>query len=275
VVVSTAGELAVLDALGNVRARAASPEPLSSPLLSALGKVAFVGASGAVYLWSPGREPSRAGSFGAAVDGAAALSDDHTLVAVTHGNTQLTAVDLAKNVTVMRSAAPSGAYLGPPAMRGEVAYLVHFTSTGSTLLGLDPNGLEVARVILTSNPPPLTPDGGTSPLVVPPHTGALVDGAGTVVVAAPEGPIGVAAFAAAPPSPRGSDASDIDGGASAAAAPMTTGIIDLVGELVCSRGAAPGGRPASSTSGLAPAGKGAFIVACSNGALVKVSDKAR
>ena len=160
-------------------------------------------------------------------------------------------------------------------MRGDIAYLVHFTTAGSTLLGLDPNGLEVARVVLISNPPLLAPDGGVSPLVVPPHAGALVDGAGTVVVAAPEGPIGVAT-SGSPPAPRRSDGAsgaDIDGGAIVAA--TTTGTIELVGELVCSRGASPGGRPASSTSGLAPAGKGAFIVACSNGALIKVSDKVR
>ena len=273
VVVGTVGELTVLDAQGNVRARTSTPEAVTSPLVSALGKVAFVGASGAVYLWAPGGDPSRAGSFGAPIDGGAALSDDHTLVAVTHGGTQLTAVDLVKNVAVTRSSAPVGVYLGPPAMRGDVAYVVSFTSTGSTLVGLDANGLEVARVVLTSTPLLLGADGGVAPLVVPPHAGALVDAAGTVVVAAPEGPIGVATSGpAAPPSAAPSAGAD-GGGASVAS--ISTGSVEFVSDLVCSRGAAPGGRPASSTTGIAPAGNGAFVVACSNGALVKVSQGTR
>jgi outer membrane protein assembly factor BamB len=245
-IVATSLDLAVLDAEGNARARGQAPEPITAPLVSALGKVVVVGASGAVYAWAPGAgDPTRVGSFGARIDGAAALVDAHTLVAVV--GSEVKAVDLTHNVTSTRGAPPLGAYVGPVAARGDSVYLLEFTQTGSFVVGLDASGNETLRAQATTYAPLLSPDGGAVPIVVPPHSGPIVDSSGTLAFAAPDGPVGIA---------TGSG---------------TTASIELVSELVCSRSAAPGSRPAATVAGLAPASSGTLVVACSSGAVVKVS----
>jgi hypothetical protein len=96
VVVATTQDLASLDAEGHERARTTLPEPTTLPLLSALGKVVAVGASGTVWTWTPGApEVTRCGAFGSPVADGAALADDHTLVAVNAAQTHLLAIDLA------------------------------------------------------------------------------------------------------------------------------------------------------------------------------------
>jgi hypothetical protein len=245
VAVATTSDLVLLDADGNVRARAVAPETLTAPMVAALGKIFFVGVSGAVYAWTPGREPSRVGSFGAPIDGAAALADDHTLVAVTSAHVDLVAVDLVRGAAVTRASASVGAFLGPPAMRAGTAFLLDMTPTSSSLVAIDATGQAVADVALTTNAPILVPDGGPPPLVIPPHAGVLVDAAGTVAFIAPNGETGVVF------------------GKSAA--------LELVTDVVCSRSmptARPGANPISPS--LAPAGDGAFVVACANGALARI-----
>lgn len=245
VVVATPNDLAVLDADGNVRVRSVSPEPLVAPLLSAQGKIIGVGASGAVYGWEPGREPTRIGGFGAPIDGAAALADERTLVAITASRIDLVAVDLVRGANTTRASAPVGVYLGPPALRGTMAFFVGMTPTSSSLIAIDATGQNVADVGLTTNVPPVTPDGGPPPLVVPPHAGVLVDAAGTVAFVAPDGQIGT-----------------VHGRA---------GTVELVTDVVCSRGGvARPGMPMPAGPSLAPAGPGAFVVACANGALARV-----
>ncbi len=249
VALATPYDLALLDAEGNVRARATAPEPLAAPLVSALGKIICVGASGAVYSWQPGREPSRVGTFGAPIDGAAALVDDHTLVAVTSAHLDLVALDLARGTNLTRSTAAVGAYLGPPATRGGAVLLFGLTPSGSSLVAIDATGQIVGEVALTSSTPPVTPDGGPPPLVIPPHGGVLVDAAGTVAFVAPDGQTGVVHGAA--------------------------GTVETVTEVVCSRIApSPSMRPGMvlpAGPSLAPAGAGAFVVACANGALARIS----
>ena len=78
VVVATLTDLVVLDAEGNVRSRVALPEAPAAPLLASGDKVVAVTATGAVYGWTPGRELVRLGSFGAPIDGGAALADANT-----------------------------------------------------------------------------------------------------------------------------------------------------------------------------------------------------
>src|SRR5258708_27049561 len=86
VVVATAHDVAVLDADGRPRVRNPLSEATIAPLLSGLSKIVTVTTSGVVWTWTPGApEATRVASFGSPVDGGAALSDDHTLVAVTAG----------------------------------------------------------------------------------------------------------------------------------------------------------------------------------------------
>jgi hypothetical protein len=234
-------ELTVLDAQGNLRARTSLPEPAAAPLLSALDKVVVVGASGTVFGWAPGGEPVRIGSFGAPIDGAAALADPHTLIAVTAGNRQIAALDLVAGVAVTRAVAPSGgAYLGPPALRGPFTSLVALSLTTTSALTLDSSGQEVSRATLSISAPPMAPDGGAPSLVIPSHAGVLVDAEGTLAVSTPEGQVGV----------------------------VSKGTVELLPELVCARGL--GGR-APTITGLAPAGPGAFVAGCTNGAIVRVT----
>jgi hypothetical protein len=187
VVVATSRELALLDAEGNERARAALPEPTTSPLVSALGRVVVVAATGTLYAWDMGGEPARIGSFGSPTDQGAALADDHTLVAVTSGHTHLTAVDLAHGTTVTRAIAPAGAWLGPPATARGVSHLLALTQTSILVVGIDASGSEVRRTVLSSHPALLGADGGPIAIAIPPHVPPLVDASGVVAFATAEG----------------------------------------------------------------------------------------
>jgi hypothetical protein len=111
VVVASSTDLVVLDAEGNIRARTALPETIAAPLLASGDKVLAIGASGAVFGWTPGREYSRLGSFGAPIDGGAALADATTLVAVIETN-HLVELDIARGVRSTRAIAAQGLYLG-------------------------------------------------------------------------------------------------------------------------------------------------------------------
>jgi len=158
----------------------------------------------------------------------------------------LVAVDLARGTTMTRSTAAVGAYLGPPAMRGGTAFLLGLTPTSSSLVAIDPGGEVVGDVGLTTNAPPVVPDGGPPPLVIPPHAGVLVDAAGTVAFIAPDGQTGV-----------------VHG---------RSGTVELVSDVVCSRSmpVARPGFPQTPGPSLAPAGQNAFVVACANGALARI-----
>ena len=58
----------------------------------------------------------RLGTFGAPIDGGAALADANTLVAVIEGN-HLVELDLTRGARSSRSIASQGLYLGPPSVR--------------------------------------------------------------------------------------------------------------------------------------------------------------
>ncbi|WP_394827489.1 hypothetical protein [Pendulispora albinea] len=191
VVVATSTELAALDAEGSVRARASVPEPLATPLLAARGQVLAVSATGAVYGWIPGREAQKIGTFGAPIDGSAVLGGPSTLLAVVEG-TRLAAMDLAHGTVVTRSSVQAGVYLGPPALQGEVAHLLSMSPGRTLLVAIDGAGQELARHPVSTFAPMALSDGGQLALVAPTHSGVLVDGAGTVAFATPEGFIGVA-----------------------------------------------------------------------------------
>lgn len=239
VIVATSTELTSLDAEGGVRARAALPEPLATPLLAALGKVLAITATGVVYAWVPGREPQRVGSFGAPIDGGATLSDASTLVAVIEGS-RLAALDLRRGVLVTRAQGAGTFYLGPAAMRARVTYLLGQTPGRTFVLSFDAAGQEAQRVLVATSAPPVFSDGGTAAFTIPAHVPLLVDRAGTVAFATAEGTVGVVANGAAESLP----------------------------EVVCARPATLG-KSAGGVIGLAPTNDG-FLVACDAGALVKV-----
>ncbi len=248
VAVACGTELATLDAEGHVRARASLDEPVSAPLVAAPGKIVAITVTGRVFLWTPGREAVRVGSFGGAVDGGGVLTGDHTLVAIVGGQ-QLVELDLDRGVTAARWGSP-GVLFGPPAFRRDTAYFLAGVPGRTFALAIDGSGQETSRVALVTTSIPAVADGGTGPLYVPPHTGPLVDAAGTLAFATPEGRIGVL---------------------------TKDGALELVGEPVCLRAAGLGTRtptppPATAAyAGMAPAGPNAFVVACETGVVLKVT----
>jgi outer membrane protein assembly factor BamB len=243
-IVATRRELFALDSDGTVRMEADAPEVIASPLVSAQGKVIFVSASGAVYGWTPGRDISKIGSFGASLDGAAALADDHTLVAVLADGESLVAFDLVRGLAATRATPPSGVYLGPPAMHGPTAFLFGMTPAKTSVFALDSAGKEAWHLSVENNPITLSPDGGAAPLVVPPHAGTLVDAANVVAFGSPYGAVGVVAGSA--------------------------GTAEVLGDPLCAQ---HGSSDATfrTVVGLASSGPGAFLVACASGAVAKVT----
>ncbi|MBX3208820.1 MAG: PQQ-like beta-propeller repeat protein [Labilithrix sp.] len=245
VVVATLTDLVVLDSEGNVRARVSLPEMPGAPLVAAGDKVLAVTTSGTVYGWTPGREPVRLGSFGAPIDGGAALTDAGTLLAVIEGN-HLAEVDITRGGRSTRSIASQGLYLGPPAVRSAtpgapLATLLAQTHTRGFVVTLDPGGQEVSRAPIASFNAATLPDGGAPPLVAPPHVGPIVDARGAVAFAATDGHVGVV----------GSD-----------------GAVDTIGEILCTKGARSG------VVGLTPFGASAFAVTCDGGVIVRVTGTA-
>ncbi len=241
VVVATTHDLAAFDAEGHERARTTLPEPTAVPLVAALGRIVAVTTSGVVWAWSPGApEPTRVGSFGGAIDDGAGLADDHTLVAITSGRAHLTAVDLVRGTTTTRAALPAGLWLGPAAMRGDTAFLLLLGPTSELAVGVDAAGNETMRVPLVTRPALVGADGGLAPLVALPHTGPIVDAAGTFAFATTDGAVGVVA----------------------------AGIVDILPDA-CPP--APGARgTAAPTAGLVPSRPGAFVAACRSGALLSL-----
>jgi hypothetical protein len=242
VVVASARDLVVLDAEGDVRSRVSLPETPAAPLLASGDKVIAVTVTGSVYGWAPGREPVRLGSFGAPVDGGAALGGSSTLLAVIEGN-HLVELDLGRSAVSSRSVAAQGLYLGPPSVRASasgasLATLLAYTPTRAFVVTVDAGGQEIARApIATVTLPPL-PDGGVPALSAPAHTGPLVDARGAVAFAAPDGHVGVVG---------------------------PTGAVDTLGELLCAK------TPRSSgVAGLTALGRGAFAVTCESGAIAKI-----
>ena len=243
VVVATASDLVVLDAEGNLRARVSLPEAPAAPLLATGDKIIAVTATGAVYGWTPGREAVRLGSFGAPIDGGAALADASTLVAVIEGN-HLVELDLARGARTSRSIAAQGLYLGPPSVRavaagGTLATLLAETPSRAFVVSIDGTGQETARAPVATLTPKTLPDGGAAPLAAGGHTGPLVDARGAVAFAAPEdGHVGVVG---------------------------PEGAVDTLGELICTRTSRSSG-----VAGLTPLGRGAFAVTCESGAVAKI-----
>jgi outer membrane protein assembly factor BamB len=240
VVVATAHDLAALDVEGHERARITLPEAAAGPLVAAPGKVLATGASGVVWSWTPGAtEVVRAGSFGAPLAGGAVLVDDHTLVGVTSDGARLTALDLTTSVTSTRAVPGGGVWLAPPAARAGTLYLMLLTPSAELAVGLDPSGAEVMRSRVASRIQPLAPDGGAPSLTTLPHAPPLVDAAGTLAFATPEGDLGT----------------------------VSAGTVELLDGVCSGAGRAPSAE-AGHVAGLAPLPPGMFVAACHSGALI-------
>jgi hypothetical protein len=247
VVVATSHELAALDAEGHERARTTLREATMLPLVAALGKVMAVTVSGAVWSWTPGAsESTRVASFGAPVDAGAALADDHTLVAVTAGQLHLAAVDLVRGTATTRAVAPSGLWLGPPAVRRSTTYLGLLTPTSELAVAVDASGREVTRAVLALRPASVSSDGGAAALVAGPHTPPLIDAAGVLAFATEDGAIGVA-------SEKG---------------------VDLLADK-CEPPLGIASRATPPVAGLAPLEAGTFVAVCHAGAMLAVTSRKR
>lgn len=238
VVVASSTDLVVLDSEGNVRARTALPESIAAPLLASGDKVLAVGASGAVFGWTPGREPARLGSFGAPIDGGAALADATTLIGVIETN-HLVELDIARGVRSTRAIAAQGLYLGPPSVRPgpsgtSIATVLAMIPSRGFVASVDSSGQEILRAPIETRTPQTLPDGGAAPLVAPPHVGPLVDARGTIAFAAMDGHVGII---------------------------TPEGAVETIGEQLCSRGG-------SKTAGLTPFGRASFAVTCLDGGVV-------
>ncbi len=242
VVVATMTDLVVLDAEGNVRTRVTLADGAAAPLLAAGDQVLAISGAGTVYGWPPGREPVRLGSFGAPIDGGAALVDATTLVAVIEGN-HLVDLDLAHGTRGTRSISAQGLYLGPPAVRrgangASLATVLAMTPTRVTVTTLDAAGAETVRAPIAALSPQVLPDGGAAPLVAPLHTGPLVDARGVVAYASVDGHVGVV---------------------------TADGAVEQLGDVLCARS----GR-SSGIAGLTPVGRAAFVVTCDSGTVARI-----
>ncbi|MBX3230206.1 MAG: hypothetical protein KIT84_24760 [Labilithrix sp.] len=242
VVVATLTDLVVLDAEGNVRARVTLPEQPAAPLVAAGDKVLAVTSTGAVFGWTPGHDSVRLGSFGAPIDGGAALTTQGTLLAVIEGN-HLAEVDVVRGSRATWSIASQGIYLGPPAVREipggtSIAMLGAMTHTLGFVLALDPAGQELLRAPVAKFQPNVLPDGGMPPLQTPPHTGMIIDARGAIAFATTDGRIGTIA---------------------------PDGALDTLGDTFCAKGSRGG------VAGLTPFGANAFAVACEGGLIARIA----
>jgi hypothetical protein len=256
VVVATARDLAVLDAQGRQRGRTVLPEATAAPLISALGEVIAVTASGTIWGWVPGAvEVTRLASFGSPIEGGAALANEHTLVAVAAGQTTLSAVDLSRGsggASIAGAVAPGGSWLGSPAMRGEVATLTMLGPASELVVTIDAKGRELRRALVLGRASLVRTDAGTTPPQGPGMMGAppLVDAAGTVAFATLEGGVGIAAIG------------QREGGS-----------VELLSDA-CPRPVGPG-SPAGAVAGLAPLPPQSFLVVCRAGTVLAVTGGGR
>lgn len=247
VVVAAGADLVVLDSDGNVRSRVTLPEISAAPLVAYGDKVVAVSVSGTVFGWAPGREPVRLGSFGAPIDGGAALGEGGSLVAVIEGN-HLVELDLARGSRTTRAIAAQGLYLGPPSVRvgkagaASIVTVLALTQTRAFAATIDSGGQELARAPIGSYAAQTLPDGGPMPLAAPFHVGPLVDTRGAIAWVSPapgESKVGVV---------------------------TAEGAVDTIGESICT------GRGSSSSgvAGLTPYGRGSFLVTCAGGSVTRI-----
>lgn len=253
VIVATEHEIAILDASGAERARTTFSDPIRAPLVSAGGRVLAVTANGAVWSWRPGAmAPERAGAFGGAIDGAAAIGGDGTLIAALPEQGLIVAVDPARRSATVRAATSEGLWLGPPSIAGTTTFVPLLTTAAEMVVAIGPEGNELSRTVLGGRAAKVPTDAGVTPLDLPPHTPPLVDAAGTFFFATPGGDIGTA--------------SDVR---------TANATVELLADVCGPRGPVRANRPADAAGpvvGLVAAhsGSGTVVVSCANGTVLAV-----
>jgi outer membrane protein assembly factor BamB len=251
VVLATSHDLAVLDTDGHERARTTLPEETTAPLVSGMRSVIAVSIRGTVWTWTPGaHDPVRIGAFGSPIDGGAALADERTLIAVTAGESHLTAVDLRTGAVSTRAVSLGSLWLGPPAMVEDKAFAMSLTPIGLFAIAFDGAGHELARTVVAPRALPPTADGGPPALVPEAHTPPLIDAAGTLIFATNDGRIGAATH--------------VGGG---------EGSVELA-STPCAPAAGTGGVGASPVvAGLAPLALDVVVAVCGSGTAFAVSGR--
>ena len=250
VIVATEHEIALLDGSGFERARTTLADVIRAPLVSARDRVFAVTESGSVWSWRPGAlAPERVGAFGGAIDGAAALAPDGTLVAALPEQGLVVAVDPVRHSSAVRAATSEGLWLGPPSIAGSTVFVPLVTTAAELVVGLDREGNELSRTVLGGGrAAKLATDAGATPLELPPHTAPLVDAAGTFFFATPGGDLGTAGDI------RTANAS-----------------VELLADVCGPRGPARGSRPPDpAVVGLVTAQPGTVVVSCANGTVLAV-----
>jgi hypothetical protein len=252
VVVATSRDLALLDADGHERARTTLPEETTAPLVSALRSVVTVSTRGTVWTWTPGAHDAvRIGAFGSPIDGGAALADERTLVAVTAGESHLTAVDLRTGAVSTRAVSLGSLWLGPPAMFEDKAFIVSLTPVGMVAMATDGAGRELARTVIAPRALAPAPDGGPQAVVPEAHTPPLIDAAGTLIFATSEGRVGAATHTG-----------------------KGDGSVELAGTPCGPVAGAGGGAGATPiVAGLAPLATDAVVAACASGTAFAMSGR--
>lgn len=236
---ATTTELLTLDGEGEVRARVTLKEAASAPLVSFRDRVVVVGASGAVFTWKPGSDLVRCGTFGAAIDGSAALMGDTSLVAVASATTTA-AVDLATCAARTTSTSLAGMFLGPVTTFRDTVLVFEETTSAMLVVAIAPDGSHPRRSVVATVP--IAQDAG-APAFGAARGGLLVGADGTVAFASTTGHIG-------------SIASD--------------GTVHTLGESICGR-SSPRGTPVP--VGIAPAPERAFLVACDGGTVARIASR--
>ncbi len=262
-VVAFEKDLVSLDASGVVRARAIAPAVIASPLVAMATSVAFVGESGEVYDWdltsAAGAVRTR-GSFGGTVEGGISAVDGRHLIAVVHG-ARVVSFDLRMGVAETRATA-SGAFSGEVALTpgpdpsSPVAFVQEVTPLGTRVLEIEADGQATPfSILLTPLSSLLAGDAGSpgappdlrAQLLAPIETQLFADPTGSLAYATVDGHVGV----------------------------ITKATKHELGPLPCGSPMSPAARSSAATqgrfafgfAGLAPAGPGAFVVACEAGAV--------
>jgi outer membrane protein assembly factor BamB len=266
VVVATSTELAVLDPSGGSDGRAVIAEPINGPLVSSLDRVFAVSDIGNVWAWRPGpSEPERIASFGTPMAAAAALVNDHTLLATTRDRTELIALDLRSGASVARASSGDGYWIAGAPVVAEALVTLWVGGTGEFAVVFDRSGTELEREWV----------GTASASAVDTAPGAfvgptlLVDAQGSVAFDGARGGVSVAAI------PRAGMAEKaVPGGAGAAGGREVRTMSSILELCAGARGARGGGPSARAypVVGMAPLPPRSLVVACRSGSVVAVAD---
>lgn len=274
---ATPREFALLDGDGNERGGVILPEPVVGPLLWSSGHVIAVGAGGSVWSWLPGAaRAERAGAFGSAIDGGAALTNDHTLVGIATRDSTLLALNLVLGTTTVRAVSSRGVWRGPPATSDAVAFVVSVGAPGERVTLVNPSGEDIGHATLPTRAAVIASgavDAGASP---PPPLSAgptppLVDAAGTFAFATADGTVGVAHF-----SPGARQRPEAPGGPEPSG-PRAEGPVpvDALVDICPMPFGATGGSssPPRPVTGLAALPEQRLLAVCQSGAVVALSSR--